>query len=175
MERGLQSAFLTARTMSALRKVTGPFCRFQLCPPCLQSHPRPHAMPVQSKCFAVPFTGVPNLCPPATACHRKVREGQATLEQLRAMLAQTSADNAAGALQWLPVTVSLMERVESVLGSAPSNIFLRAADAIHLACAAEHGFTEGFSNDRHLLAAAPLFGLRGVNVIRCTDAMTTRP
>jgi len=105
-----------------------------------------------------------------SACHRKVREGQATLEQFRAMLAQTHADNAAGALQWLPVTQSLMERVESVLSSAPSNIFLRAADAIHLACAAEHGFTDVFSNDRHLLAAAPLFGLRGVNVIHSAQA-----
>jgi predicted nucleic acid-binding protein len=58
--------------------------------------------------------------------------------------------------------------VEQIFLSDPGTCFLRAADALHLACAAEHGFTEVYSNDRHLLAAAPLFGLRGIDVIGAT-------
>lgn len=100
-----------------------------------------------------------------SAAHRKVREGAATLAQLRGLLAQLRADTAAGALQWLPVTEAHIVRVESVFSAAPESTFLRAADALHLASAAEQGFAEIFSNDRRLLDAAPLFGLRGVNVI----------
>ena len=99
------------------------------------------------------------------AAHRKTREGAATKAQFQALIAQLHADTAAGALQWLPITEAHIARVESIFLTAPTSTFLRAADALHLATAAEHGFTEIYSNDRHLLAAAPLFGLQGVNVI----------
>jgi predicted nucleic acid-binding protein len=101
----------------------------------------------------------------ASACHRKIREGAATLPHLMAMLAQLRADASAGALAWLPVSEAMIARVEACFSAAPTTTVLRAADALHLACAAEHGLSEIFSNDRKLLAAAPLFGLRGVNVI----------
>jgi len=47
----------------------------------------------------------------------------------------------------------------------PSDQFLRSFDAIHLTCASEQGFPEIYSNDKHLLTAAPLFNLAGKNVI----------
>lgn len=100
-----------------------------------------------------------------SACHRKVRENTATLLQLRALLAQVHADAAAGALQGLPVSAAIIDRVEAVFSKAASTVYLRAADALHLACAAENGFADIYSNNRHLLAAASLFGLNGVNVI----------
>jgi hypothetical protein len=64
------------------------------------------------------------------------------------------------------LTDGVQQRLQHVFQKAPPTAFLRAADALHLACAAEHAFRDIYSNDRHLLAAAPLFGLRGVNVIQ---------
>ncbi|MDK3161903.1 type II toxin-antitoxin system VapC family toxin [Kamptonema cortianum] len=100
-----------------------------------------------------------------SACHRKIRESSGTHGQLRAMLAQMQMETDQGALKWLPITAEMIAHVESVVQDAPASCYLRASDAIHLACAAQNGFQEIYSNDRHLLAAAPLFGLRGVNVI----------
>jgi len=101
----------------------------------------------------------------ASAAFRKVRESAAIPAQYLALLAQVHTETVAGHLQWLPLTQAIIDHVENVFATAPATTYLRAADALHLATAAEHGFAEIFSNDRHLLAAAPLFGLRGVNVI----------
>ncbi len=101
----------------------------------------------------------------ASAAFRKVREGAATHEDYQRLIAQFNADIATTTVVLLPLTDAILDRVEAVFASAPATTFLRAADAIHLATAAESGFTEIHSNDKHLLAAAPLFGLRGVNVI----------
>ena len=100
-----------------------------------------------------------------SACHRKIREGAGTAEQLRAVMAQIRADAAAGALVWLPVSDAVVKRVEAFFTDAPPSVILHAADALHLACAVEHGADEIFSNDKHVLAAAAFFNLRGVNVI----------
>lgn len=101
----------------------------------------------------------------ASAAFRKVREGSATPSDFRLAIAQVKADAATGNLRFIPVTDAILDRVEQVFSTAPATTYLRAADAIHLATAAEAGFAEIHSNDKHLLAAAPLFGLVGVNVI----------
>ncbi len=102
----------------------------------------------------------------SSAAFRKVREGAASPADYRNLMAQFHADCLAAAIILLPLTGAILDRVESVFTTAPATTYLRAADAIHLATAAEHGFAEIFSNDKHLLAAAPLFGLRGVDVIQ---------
>ena len=100
-----------------------------------------------------------------SAAHRKFREGAATQQDLHALLAQMQADTEAGGLHWLPIDQTLVDQVEDVYRTASATTYLRAADALHLASASNEGFQEIYSNDKHLLAAAPLFGLRGVNVI----------
>jgi len=97
---------------------------------------------------------------------RKRREGPDSTEQLTSLWNQYQADCQLGLIEFLPLSEAVMSRLEYVLVSAPSDTYIRAADALHLACAAEHGFTEVYSNDRHFLTAASLFGLKGINVIK---------
>ena len=97
--------------------------------------------------------------------HRAFREGRLDFEGYQAQRGQFSSDEAATVFKWLPVSASTLARPDLMLSDAPAASFLRAADALHLACAAEHGFKEVYSNDRHFLAAAPLFGIKGINVI----------
>lgn len=102
----------------------------------------------------------------ASAAFRKVREGSATHHDFQRLVSQFKADVVSSTIVLYPLTEAILARVESVFAIAPTTTYLRAADALHLATAAENGFVEIFSNDKHFLAAAPLFGLKGVNVIR---------
>ncbi len=97
--------------------------------------------------------------------HRKLREGAIGAALMAGVLEQIELATKAGAIVWLPLNERVVERVETAYKTLPTKLFLRAADALHLASAAEHGLGELYSNDRHLLAAAPCFGLLGVNVI----------
>lgn len=97
--------------------------------------------------------------------HRAFREGRLDFEGYQAQRSQFYRDEASSVFQWLPLSESTMVRLDLMLASAPAACFLRAADALHLACAAEQGFHEVYSNDRHFLAAAPFFGIKGINVI----------
>ena len=102
----------------------------------------------------------------ASAAFRKISEGTATPADFQRLIAQFSEDVASTTIVLLPLTDPILDRVETVFANATATTYLRAADALHLAAAAENGFTEIHSSDKHLLAAAPLFGLCGVNVIQ---------
>ena len=101
----------------------------------------------------------------AAVGYRKLREGSASIELVQDIHRQIQQDMAAGGIAWLDLTPGVFARVEYFFTHDHGAVPLRAADALHLACAAEHGFTEVYSHDRHFLAAAPAFGLRAHDVI----------
>ncbi len=96
---------------------------------------------------------------------RKRREGVDPTEFLNSLDQQFQRDCQTGLIRTLPLTDAVMRRLESTLRAAQVGTSLRAGDAMHLACAAEHGFTEVYSNDGHFRAAAPLFGMKGIDII----------
>jgi predicted nucleic acid-binding protein len=98
-----------------------------------------------------------------SACHRKFREGLLTPKAYQARLDQFETDREAGAFHWLPAGPEVLERIRTVYAGLPRTVYLRGADALHLATAAANGFKAVYSNDAHLLAAAPHFKLKGLN------------
>ena len=93
--------------------------------------------------------------------HRKWREKTRTKPEFSILLDQFEADCVADLWTWLPSSSAVVRAVVAKFRSLPDTTFLRSADAIHLATAAESGLPSIFSKDRHLLAAAPHFGLIG--------------
>ena len=99
------------------------------------------------------------------AFHRKLREGAIRPAAYAALVGQVEAHIEAGAFQWFAQSEEILARIRDVYRNLPRSVFLRAADAIHLATAAEAGFRVIYSNDGHLLAGAKHFGVEGRNVI----------
>jgi len=95
------------------------------------------------------------------AFHRHLRQGELTERQQRE-LAQAFRKHIDEEL-WGLVLLSrrLVQRVLTAISSAPAGIFLRSGDAVQLVSAQDAGEREVWSSDRHLLAAAPHFGLVG--------------
>lgn len=99
------------------------------------------------------------------ALHRHLREGFLTSRQLARVLKDFEQDEADGVWHWIPVTSALIRQVCHRVQTLPGTVSLRAGDALHLACAGANGFKEIYTNDRHVLAAAPFFGPTGINVL----------
>ena len=106
------------------------------------------------------------LCIAEMACvfHRRVREGSLTSQQGSQLRGLFLEHVSTGVWTLVSVTEAILRDVDASLDAVPGKIFLRAGDAIHLTSARAAGFSEIWSNDRHLLAAASHFGLRGRSV-----------
>lgn len=95
---------------------------------------------------------------------RHVREralSNETAAQLRDLFLRDVADRV---WRLLPVSDPLLYKVEEELRSFPIDTPLRAGDAVHMVTAREAGFGQIWTNDRHLLRAAPFFGIQGKSV-----------
>jgi len=96
--------------------------------------------------------------------HRHFRDGRLTKAELKTLTLQAEADIAGQVWKPLPVTRSLIQAQTRRMAALPASVSLRNADALHLTCAAEMDLTEIYSNDRHLLAAAPFFDLQAITL-----------
>ena len=97
---------------------------------------------------------------------RKLREGALTPVGHEALIAQFQVDCKDGLWSWLPVTDELVAAAQDMTRRLPAGVFIRSLDALHLTCAHWHGYERIFSNDRHLVSAAPHFGLQPGSVNR---------
>ncbi len=93
--------------------------------------------------------------------HRRLREGLLTPLGARELSTRFSEHIHEGLWKLIPVNEALLRRTSVLMVSAPPDIFLRTADAVHLTTANDVGEREVWTNDRHMLAAAPYFGLTG--------------
>jgi predicted nucleic acid-binding protein len=101
----------------------------------------------------------------ASILKRHVRERNVTRREMRAILREFEDDEKNRVWQWLAVMSELLEKARRVVLDLPTAVFVRSGDALHLACAEEHGFDEVYTNDRHMLEAARFFHVTGVNVL----------
>ena len=99
------------------------------------------------------------------AFHRKLRERELTEQQLNVVLRQLSVDESARLWEWIPLSTAIMTAIVDTFARLSGDVFLRTGDAVHLLSAREFGYTAVYSNDRHLLAAAPHVGIKGRDVI----------
>jgi len=97
--------------------------------------------------------------------HRHLREGRISRDELMDVVAVFRKDEADGVWTWFSINPSQLRTISDQIIEMSDNLFLRAGDAVHLRSAVVNGLDEIYTSDRHLLAAATHFGIKGINVI----------
>ena len=96
--------------------------------------------------------------------HRRMREGASSPSDARELARRFSEHIKGGLWNLIPINEALLRRTSVLMISAPRDLFIRTADAVHLSTAHEIGEQAVWTNDRHMLAAAAYFGLTGQSV-----------
>jgi len=100
----------------------------------------------------------------ACVFHRHMREGSLSPAQSRELARAFLKHTESGLWTMIPVTDVLLKRMSVRVNASAAGVYLRAGDAVHLITAQDLGEHEIWTNDRHLLSAAPDFGLIGRSV-----------
>ena len=96
---------------------------------------------------------------------RHVREGRLAASDADQVFRALEAEEANGAVYWLPVEQSVLHRACTIIEQHGATLPMRSGDVLHLASAQENGFTSIYTNDRHLLATAAAVQFQTVNVL----------
>jgi predicted nucleic acid-binding protein len=96
--------------------------------------------------------------------HRHMRVGGCSPKDARKLASLFSRHIEEGLWNLVPVNEALLRRTSVLMVSAPRDLFLRTADAVHLKTAQEIGELAVWTNDRRMLEAAAYFGLTGHSV-----------
>ncbi len=101
--------------------------------------------------------------------NRHLREDRLTAQHAATVRRMLLDDEQQRIWTWFPVTDRLLDAACDHLERLPRRLRVSAADAIHLTCAQQQGFSEIHSNDAQMLRCAPHFGLRGINLTARPD------
>jgi len=96
--------------------------------------------------------------------HRRLCEGSLSPGDAHELSSRFYQHVQEGLWKFIPIHEALLRRTSALIVSAPPDLFLRTADAVHLATAHETGERDVWTNDRHMLASASYFGLTGRSV-----------
>jgi predicted nucleic acid-binding protein len=96
--------------------------------------------------------------------HRRLREGSISPDDAHELSSRFYQHVQDGLWKLIPVHEALLRRTSALIVSAPPDLFIRTADAVHLVTAHETGERDVWTNDRHMLASASYFGLVGRSV-----------
>ena len=100
----------------------------------------------------------------ACVFHRHLREGTLTSKTAMQTREAFAQDVEGDTWTLVPVSAAILQRVQILMSTLPRNTYIRAGDAIHIVSAIDAGFREIWTSDRHLLAAALHFGIKGRSV-----------